>query len=109
MPSIASVPVPMSMRRSNAAAAPLVSFLDMGPSLLLQRVSALRLHETIPARPSGAPPRRILYCYGALLWCGRGKQAGMTDQLIEWLRAAEGLSVTSGVVLVSVFVVANFF
>jgi uncharacterized membrane protein YdjX (TVP38/TMEM64 family) len=36
------------------------------------------------------------------------EQAGMTDQLIEWLRATEGLSVTSGVVLVTVFVVANF-
>ena len=32
----------------------------------------------------------------------------MTDQLIEWLRATEGLSMTSGVVLVSVFVAANF-
>ncbi|MBX9773521.1 MAG: VTT domain-containing protein [Xanthobacteraceae bacterium] len=32
----------------------------------------------------------------------------MTDQLIEWLRATEGLSVASGAVLVSVFVVANF-
>jgi uncharacterized membrane protein YdjX (TVP38/TMEM64 family) len=36
------------------------------------------------------------------------EQAGMTEQLIEWLRATEGLSMTSGVVLVSVFVVANF-
>jgi uncharacterized membrane protein YdjX (TVP38/TMEM64 family) len=31
----------------------------------------------------------------------------MTDQLIEWLRATEGLSMTSGVVLVSVFVVGS--
>src|SRR5262245_7725549 len=32
----------------------------------------------------------------------------MTDQLIELLRATDGLSMTSGVVLVSVFMVANF-
>jgi uncharacterized membrane protein YdjX (TVP38/TMEM64 family) len=43
-----------------------------------------------------------------LLWCSRGNQTGMTEQLIELLRATEGLSVTSGAMLVLVFVVANF-